>query len=359
MAKTKVLSKLPRRKKKAGAPSRITNDTVAEHRERILAGGRRFKYPVQYARHKLVINAVVISLVALLLLLVIGWWQLYLAQNSSAFMYRITRIVPLPVASVDGESARYSDYLLNYRTSEHYLSRFDEIKPDSEDGRLQLQYKKRDALDIAIKDAYARKIAKERGVSVSQEEVDDVLSGLRQAANGELTEETSNASSQRVLGLSPDDLELLVKNSILRTKVAFAVDEEATKAKDAAQKLLQQHGGDFEKTAAELKAQGFADVAAGISGFVNTSSTYAGSGIRASKVAELQVGGVSPPLQSTTDSGYYFFKVVEKNDTQVNFQSLHIPLTQFRQNIETLKKDNKVSEYITITIDQTSAPNTK
>ena len=26
---------------------RITNETVAEHRERVLAGGRKFKYPLQ------------------------------------------------------------------------------------------------------------------------------------------------------------------------------------------------------------------------------------------------------------------------------------------------------------------------
>ena len=30
--------------------SRITADTVAEHREKILAGGRKFKYPIQYTQ---------------------------------------------------------------------------------------------------------------------------------------------------------------------------------------------------------------------------------------------------------------------------------------------------------------------
>ena len=56
------MKKLRRKKRSAEAeqPSRITNETVAEHRERILAGGRRFKYPVQYARHRLVINTIII-----------------------------------------------------------------------------------------------------------------------------------------------------------------------------------------------------------------------------------------------------------------------------------------------------------
>ena len=49
--------KLKRSKKQpAPAASRITNETIAEHREQILAGGRRFKYPIQYTKHKLIIN---------------------------------------------------------------------------------------------------------------------------------------------------------------------------------------------------------------------------------------------------------------------------------------------------------------
>ena len=29
-------------------PKRITNDTVAQHREKVLAAGRKHKYPIQY-----------------------------------------------------------------------------------------------------------------------------------------------------------------------------------------------------------------------------------------------------------------------------------------------------------------------
>lgn len=348
----KLLTKLPG-KKKHESPSRITNDTVAEHRERILAGGRRFKYPVQYSRHKLVINAVVISLVTLLVLLLVGWWQLYLAQNSSSFMYRVTRIVPLPVATVDGEAARYSDYLLNYRTSEYYLSKFDEIRPNSEDGKLQLQYKKREALDIAIADAYARKVAREKNVSISSDDVESVLAGLRQAANGELTRETSAASSQRVLGLSEDDLRVLVQNSILRSRAAFAVDTDAKALAVRAEALFKDNQGDIEKTAETLLAEKPNSVTVGSSGMISRASTL--EGIRVSEVAKLEPGVLSAPIQSLTDDGYFFVKVLEKNDAQVSFAFLQIPLHTFRTNLETLKKDNKVHEYISIQIDQKTA----
>ena len=35
-----------KKKDKRSLPSRITNDTVAEHREKVLAGGRKHKYPI-------------------------------------------------------------------------------------------------------------------------------------------------------------------------------------------------------------------------------------------------------------------------------------------------------------------------
>ena len=160
--KKSILSKLPLGKKKQTPepPSRITNETVAEHREQILAGGRKFKYPVQYVRHKLVINAVLITLGTILLLGLIGWWQLYPMQNTSAFMYRVTRVLPLPVANVNGEAVLYSDYLVQYRLSEYYLSKYGEVKLDSQDGKRQLDYFKRQSMDKAIAVAYARQVAR-------------------------------------------------------------------------------------------------------------------------------------------------------------------------------------------------------
>jgi hypothetical protein len=176
---------IKKKQPKQELPTRITNETVAEHRETILAGGRRFKYPLQYAKHRLVINAVIIAAATVALMSGLVWWQLYLAQNTGDLMYRVTKAVPLPVGSVDGESVAYSDYLLNYRPAEHYLNKFDEIKSDSEDGQLQLQHKKREALDLAISDAYARKLARELGLKVTDEELMKEIDASRIAENGE------------------------------------------------------------------------------------------------------------------------------------------------------------------------------
>lgn len=338
-------------KKKQATPSRITNDTVAEHRERIISGGKRYKYPLQYTRRKLVINTIIIGTVTVVTLLLLGWWQLYIAQNSNAFFYRITRILPLPVAMVDGEAARYSDYLLNYRASEHYLNRFDEIRSDSDDGRLQLQYKRREALDIALSDALARSIARENSLTVEQSELDAVLENLRSASNGVLSEETSNVSLQRVLGLTADDLDTLVRNSLLRSKAAFAVDDQARDMRQTVKDALAAHDNDFQAAAAALNEQRKDSVQYGVSGLVNTSISFGGVPVR--QIAELEPGRVSAtPIQSVTSDGYYFVKVTQKNETEVNFTFIRIPLTAFNQRLQTLKDEDKVSEYIRIKIDQ-------
>ena len=125
----KLINKI-RRKSGVDEAARITTETIAEHRERILAGGRRFKYPVQYARHRLVFNAILIGIAVIVLFVAFIGWRLYYAQDTSEFMYRVTKIVPLPVAQVEGQPVLYSDYLMKYRSSVHYL-----VEKEQEIGR--------------------------------------------------------------------------------------------------------------------------------------------------------------------------------------------------------------------------------
>jgi hypothetical protein len=337
---------IKRRKQAPEAPTRITNETVAEHRERILAGGRKFKYPIQYARHKLVINAILVTLAAVLLLAVIGWWQLYPMQNASAFMYRLTRIIPVPVAVVNGEQVPYRDYLVQYRGSEYYLSKYGEVKLDSKDGRTQLDYIKRQSLDKAEQVAYARQIARSRSISVSEADVNSFIDQERNTANGRVSQETYDASIRMLYDESVSDYRLTVRNGILKNKVAFAIDQDASAQVTKATELLKSNNNDFAKTAESLASMKGGKVTAGQSGMIDTTSKY--GGLRVSDVAKIKKGETSGALKSTTDDGYYFVTVVDKSDTQVNFSYLHIPLTTFADNFAKLKSDGEIKEYISV-----------
>jgi len=340
------INKIRQRKTESVAPSRITNETVAEHREKILAGGRKFKYPIQYARHKLVVNALLVAFVSLALLGALAWHQLYIAQNSSTLMYRVTRIIPVPVAVVDGEWVPYDDYLARYRFNEFWLRKYGTVKLDSTDGKKQLDFIKRQVLDTAIQDAYAKKLAPTYRITVSNREIEDTILQQRHTASGQISAETYYSALQMTNGWSADDLKLSLRRTILRNKVAFAIDEQAKKQAEEANKLVVATKGDFAGVASKLSSLPGGKMTVSDSGLVNIVSTF--GGLQVSEVAKLEKGQVSGVIKSSTDDGYYFVKVNEKNDTQISFSYLHIPLTKFSSNLATLKKSGKVTEYIKV-----------
>jgi hypothetical protein len=342
----KKLSLKRRHANKKDAPaSRITNETVAEHRERILAGGRRFKYPMQYARHRLVFTTIVVVLTTLLLLVAVGWWQLYSVQNTSTFFYRVTRVLPLPVALVDGEPVRYGDYLMYYNSSAHYLSRSEQVNLQSEDGKRQLDYVKRKSMDNVIADAYANKLARELRISVDSDRVNKVIDADRDTANGRISQETYDASAFNVLGWSPDEYRQDTKSKLIRQDVAYAIDAAAKEKQNIAANQLKQKDVDFDKVAVELGGEGNAKVTAGISGLVPKSNRDGGL---SSEAVKLEIGQVSSAVKTTTGDGYYFVKLLEKTDTQISYAYLRIPLTTFADRLAQLKKDGKIREYISI-----------
>jgi hypothetical protein len=334
-----------RRANKSEAPTRITNETVAEHRERILAGGRRFKYPMQYARHKLVFNTIIVAVVALILIVVIGWWQLYSVQNTSNFMYRVTRVLPLPVASVDGEQVRYSDYLMGYNASVHYLQQSEQLDLSSENGKRQVAFNKRESMNNAIADAYAGKLAKELNISVTKDQIDQVIDDARNTTSGRISQETYDASALNILGWGPEEYRQAAKDKLVKKEVSYRIDTNADKRQKQAAELLKQPNANFDTVAATLGGEGSAKAIAGVSGLVPTTNSDAGLSKAASK---LEAGQISPVIKTTTGDGYYFVKLLEKSDKQINYAYIRIPLTVFDEKLAALKKDGKVKEYISL-----------
>lgn len=353
MKKPKIKLKLPniakRKREDRVLPvaSRITNETVAEHREQILAGGRKFKYPVQYVRYRLVINTTIIVIASLLLMGALAWWQLYPMQSSNVFFYRVTRVLPLPVAVVNGEQVLYRDYLVEYRLSEYYLSKYGEIKLDSDDGKRQLNYFKRQSMDKAIATAYARQVARQSGISVTDKDVDDLITKERHnAANGVVSQETYDTSMRMLYDQTPTDYRLWISNSILRSRVAFAVDSEADAQIKQVAKLTGELKTDFAKVAERMVSAGVTGVTSGQSGFIDNTRKF--FGLRVAELAQYEEGQVTGILQSETRDGYYIVKIIEKTNSQTNFTYIHVPLKKMDEDLMRLREEGKISEYISI-----------
>lgn len=340
----KLVSKL--RKKQPEEPAgRITTDTLAQHREKVLAGGRKFKYPVQYQRHKLVINALIIGIAALLLAIAMVWYLLYVTKNTSDFMYRVTKVIPAPVAVVDGEPVQYSDYLMKYRSAAHYLIEKEQIDANSADGKSQLSYVKSQAMDDAIADAYASKLARELDVTVTDADLEAFLKQQRQSSDGEVTEATYNAVIRDYYGWSPQEYREAMKSKLLRQKVAYAVDAHAEDVSKGIEEKVKAGNTDLEAIATELNAAEEDAVTYMAAAWVPKNNQDGGL---AQAAAKLSKGQVSTAIKATSGNGYYYVKLVDSNDSQVQYEYIHVPLKEFDAKLAQVEKDKKLTQFIKI-----------
>ncbi|PKL31148.1 hypothetical protein CVV43_03815 [Candidatus Saccharibacteria bacterium HGW-Saccharibacteria-1] len=341
----RILRKI-RKQPEVPPSSRITSETVAHHRERILAGGRRFKYPVQYARHKLVFNAILISLSALIVVLLVGWWQLYKAQNTSEFMYRITKVMPMPIASIDGRTVLYSDYLLKYRSSVHYLEQKEQVSLKTDDGKRQVEYIKQQSMRDAIADAYAAKLAKNMNISISSSELEGFLKEQRQSSDGEISQQTYDAVILDYYGWSPAEYKHITEGKLLRQKVSYAMDKKAISAIDGVSSAVKKDPKiDFKTLATTIADQTGTKAVYGTSGWVPKNNQDGGLSNEAAKLTKAQSSKI---IKSTIGDGYYVIRLIDINDAQVSYEYVKVPLTAFTESLDKASKDNKVKKYIAV-----------
>lgn len=340
----KLLRKLSPRRTESPKSSRITNDTVAEHREKILAGGRKFKYPIQYARHRLVFNAILISVVTLIIVILVGWWQLYPAQNTSEFMYRVTKVVPVPVASVDGQPVLYSDYLMKYRSSVYYLEQKEQVSLKTDDGKRRIEYIKQQAMQDSVADAYAMKLAKKMGLSISDVELEGFLQSKRESS--EISEQAFDSVILDYYDWSPSEYRHLTKNKLLHQKVAYAIDRGAKSLSDKISTTLDTDSKISLKALAAQLSTGDSDkVTYASPGWVPKDNLDGGLAVAATK---LKKGETSPVVKSTSGDGYYFVRLVDANQTQVKYEYIRVALTTFDTQLSEIIDSGGVTEYIDI-----------
>lgn len=346
----KALSKLAEKsgikKKQPEEPAgRITTDTLAEHRQQVLAGGRKFKYPVQYARHRLVINAILIAVAAVIVLVGVGWWMLYQAQNTSDFMYRVTKVVPVPVAIVDGEQVRYSDYLMKFRSNLHYLVEKEQVDVSTEDGKRQVDFIKDQAMQDSLADAFAMKLAHEKNITVTDAELQTFLKQQRQSSDGnEVSESTYNAVILDYYGWSPDEYQQAMKTKLLRQKVAYAIDQQAEDTSNAVAAAITGGNGDLSAVATAINGT---DKKVVFTPAATVPLDNQDGGLAAT-AQKLDKGQVSKAIKTTSGDGYYFVKLIDKSDSQVQYEYIQVPLNAFNDQLAQAKSDKKVSQFISI-----------
>lgn len=301
---------------------RITNETVAEHREEVLKGARRFKYPLEHSKHKIVVVSAGLLVTALVAFLIGTTISLYKLQTTSAFMYHVTQVVPFPVAKVGKHYVAYENYLFELRRYMHYYRTQQQVDFTSESGAYQLETYKPKAMQKIIQDVYVKDLAHEYNISVSDDEVRDSLGMLR--IQNRLTSDKELASViRRFYDWSIDDLKRELRQELLAQKVAASLDvQTAAKANDILAQI--KAGADF----ATIAGQNSDDQATkGNGGQYADTAIAAGSQevapVIIRELSRLKPGEVSSII--TTPTSFEIVKLLEK-DAAGKYKAAHIEL---------------------------------
>lgn len=248
----KILNKI-KRKKRAEKPldTRITNDNLAEHREEVLDSARKYKYPLRQPKHRLVKISASIFIAAVIIFFAYCAFALYKQKSDSYFLYRVTKVIPFPIARIGSHFIPYENYLFEVKHYEHYYHTQQDVDFNSPSGKKQLEDFKRRALAEVINDEYVNEVAQEKGITVSSQEVNDRINLIKsQNRIGSSDKEFQDVLNE-FWGWSVGDFKRSLKQQILTEKVKAVLD---TEAKDNAQKALDRiNGGEpFEKVAKDV-----------------------------------------------------------------------------------------------------------
>jgi hypothetical protein len=258
----KILAKRPRLRKKQPEQSleqaiqglpRITNETVAEHREEVLSSARKYIYPLQHSAHRVVI----ISL-SLLVLVVVAFFTycllaLYKFHSDSAFVYRVTQVVPFPIAKAGSRFVSYENYLFELRHYKHYYQTQQRVDFAGESGRQQLADFRKRAMDRVIDYAYVKQLAKQHNVSVNDSELEDMITLVRTQNRLGSSDQVFADVLKEFWGWSVNDFRRELKQQMLAQKVVATLDTATQgQAKEAYGRLVA--GEDFAAVAKQYSA---------------------------------------------------------------------------------------------------------
>lgn len=334
--------------KKKPSEKMTEKQKVEERREEVLKTGRKFKYPLQYAKHRMVLLSIIVAVLALVGLAGFGYFALYRGNSTSDVLYRLTSIIPLPVAEIDGASVRYSDYLLIYKSTITPVEQQGQLGSGADADAMRAHYQ-RSALTDAENYSYALKLASEQNLTISDDEIDRSISDHRKVGGTERSAESFEKILEDNFDLSMDEYRRMIYLSLAKTKVSEKID---TTAKNLSDEISAKISADPELNlldlANELGDQVLYEETGGLVDQMNV------DGGRATVAMTLQPGQISKRFVTTSGDGYCFVKLIEKTDSTVNYTSIKVPFTALEKKLKTLREDGKVKEYITLA--ETSEP---
>lgn len=338
-------------KKKQQAPTaltlkreeaKITNSTVAEHREEVLGHARRFRYPHVQSRHRIVFISLGLATVSLLTVFIWSLTLLYKQQSTSGYAYQFTNFFPVPVARVDGNFVSYESYLFELRHNMHYKRTQENVDFTSVEGKQQLQGLKEQALDKVVNDRFIAKKANQNGISVSGEDIDNQIKALQERSELGADQSVLEGVLKKYYNWNFQDFRRSIYLQLLRQKyLAFMEKDKLTLAEDIANQA--RGGADFATLAKQFSQDDSTKENGGLWPPIVSSNKELPKNL-VDKVLSMKSGEVSDPIE--VPYGIEVIKVLDNNGTEVKTQHIALNYTNLQEILDRERSGVKVSRYI-------------
>jgi hypothetical protein len=202
---------------------RITNENISEHREQVLKGARKYIYPLRHSTRTIVAVTLTVIVAAIVALFIYCSLALYRYYEYNTFLYRVTQVIPFPIAKADGRYVNYENYLFELRHYVHYYESQQQRNFAGADHEQLVVFRKQ-ALQKVTDDAYVKDVAAKNHVSVSDKEVSARLNEVREQNRLGGNNKVFADILRDYWGWSINDFKRSLKQEILAEKVSAKLD---------------------------------------------------------------------------------------------------------------------------------------
>lgn len=346
-----ILAKRPKRRQSPessleqairGIP-RITNETVAEHREEVLSSARKYIYPLQHSAHKVVVISSTLITVAIVAFFTYTLLALYRFNSTTTFIYRVSQVIPFPVAKAGSDYVAYENYLFELRHYIHYYQTQQKVDFNTESGKRQLEAFRQRALDGVVTNAYVKQLAAQNKISVSNQEVNDQIAIVqaqnRLGGNQKVFEDVL----KEFWGWSIDDFKRELKQQLLAQKVVDKLDTGThQQAQDVLSKIAA--GQDFTQLAQQFSQDKNTATSGGDYGFAITKTNRDIPPAVVNELFKMQVNQTSGIIN--TGSTLEIVKLKEKTGDQVKAAHISFVFKGIDAYVKPLEDKQKTTKYI-------------
>ncbi len=326
-----------------GGVPKITNETITEHREEVLKGARKYIYPLAHSKRRIVSVTISITVAAVAAFGVYCGLALYRFYQYNSFLYRVTQLVPAPIARVGHTYIAYENYLFELRQYVHYYQTQQQQDFSNPSDKQQLLSFRKQALQDVINQAYIKILAQDNGVSVNNKEVNQRMQLLRDQNRIGSSDKVFADVLRDYYGWSINDFKRTVKQQILSEKVAATLNTAANaKANSALSKLKK--GANFTNLAKKVSEDKSSAGKGGSYGFAIDKSNPNVPPQVTQALFGLKVGQTSGVI--VTSGSLEIVKLLTKNANTVTAQHISFKLTDISVYIDKLKAKEPPRSYV-------------